>query len=165
LAIYLAGGPGQSSLIAATGQGGPCYINKDSKSTTLNPWSWNSKVNVLYIDQPAQTGYSYDALVNGTLDQLSGVYTPQTFTSIPPFTPNSTHLYGTFPSQSTAGTANNSLHVAHAMFDFTQVWINEYDSSSILNFADRERFPKYDTRNNKISLWTNSVSDQSRIMD
>jgi carboxypeptidase D len=129
LAIYLAGGPGQSSLIAATGQGGPCFINEDSKGTRLNPWSWNNKVNVLYIDQPAQTGYSYDTLVNGTLDQLRNEYTPQIFTSIPPFTPNSTHLYGTIPSQSPAGTANSSLQVAYTLYDFTQVWINEYDLS------------------------------------
>lgn len=128
MAIYLAGGPGQSSLIAATGQGGPCYINRDSNSTTLNPWSWNNKVNVLYIDQPAQTGYSYDTLVNGTLDQLTGIITPQTFSTVPPFTPNSTHLYGTFPSQSYTATANNSLFVAKSLYDFSQVWVNECGS-------------------------------------
>lgn len=127
LAIYIAGGPGESSLLAATGQGGPCYVNDDSNSTTLNPWSWNNKVNMLYIDQPAQTGYSYDTLVSGTLNQLTGLYTPHVFSSSHSFQENSTVLYGTFPSQSPMGTANNSMHVAHALYQFAQVWVNEYD--------------------------------------
>ena len=112
-------------MIAATGQGGPCYIKNDSNSTVLNPWSWNNKVNVLYVDQPVQTGYSYDTLVNGTLDQITGIYTPQVFPANPPFTANSTLLYGTFPSQLTSGSANNSVQAAKALYQFTQAWINE----------------------------------------
>jgi len=27
-------------------ENGPCYITSDSKSTTLNPWSWNNEVNI-----------------------------------------------------------------------------------------------------------------------
>jgi carboxypeptidase C (cathepsin A) len=51
LAIWLNGGPGGSSLMGALSENGPCFINNDSNSTYLNPWSWNSElfksVNVL----------------------------------------------------------------------------------------------------------------------
>ena len=53
LTIYQAGGPGESSTgPALSGESGPCIVNIDSKSTTINPWSFNEHSNVLYIDQP-----------------------------------------------------------------------------------------------------------------
>lgn len=113
-------------MFGMTGQGGPCIINDDANSTSLNPWSFNNEANVLYIDQPAQAGFSYDVLVNGTLDLLSGTYTPRDFSAgvgIP--TPNDTLLVGTFPSQLSTQTANNSEQAAHALYHFTQAWVNE----------------------------------------
>jgi hypothetical protein len=69
LSIYLAGGPGDSSTFAAAdGESGPCLVNADANSTSINPFSFNNHVNMLYIDQPVQTGFSYDSLINGTFD-------------------------------------------------------------------------------------------------
>lgn len=42
-------GPGSSSMIGLFQENGPCSVNHDSNSTTLNPWSWNQEVNMLYI--------------------------------------------------------------------------------------------------------------------
>jgi carboxypeptidase C (cathepsin A) len=74
LAIYLAGGPGEaSSYSALASESGPCYVNPNGTDTVINPWSFNNHVNMLYVDQPSQTGFSYDVLTNGTLnveDQL-----------------------------------------------------------------------------------------------
>ncbi|KAF1352374.1 secreted carboxypeptidase-like protein [Delphinella strobiligena] len=67
LAIWLNGGPGGSSLMGALSENGPCFVNADSNSTYLNPWSWNNEVNILYIDQPNQVGYSYDIPTNISL--------------------------------------------------------------------------------------------------
>lgn len=50
--VYLAGGPGESSLYGVTNDGGPCYVLDDSNSTVSNPWSWNENSNMLYVDQP-----------------------------------------------------------------------------------------------------------------
>ncbi|KAF6527310.1 hypothetical protein HZS61_010354 [Fusarium oxysporum f. sp. conglutinans] len=55
--IYIGGGPGSSSFDNTNGF--PCSVNADSNSTTLNDISWNKHVNMLYIDQPLGTGFSF----------------------------------------------------------------------------------------------------------
>ena len=55
---WLTGGPGCSSMLALFGENGPCTINKDGKSTTLNKYSWTNNANMFWIDQPPGTGFS-----------------------------------------------------------------------------------------------------------
>eukprot|EP00413_Alexandrium_margalefii_P021641 CAMPEP_0204565278 /NCGR_PEP_ID=MMETSP0661-20131031/35378_1 /ASSEMBLY_ACC=CAM_ASM_000606 /TAXON_ID=109239 /ORGANISM="Alexandrium margalefi, Strain AMGDE01CS-322" /LENGTH=482 /DNA_ID=CAMNT_0051573011 /DNA_START=65 /DNA_END=1513 /DNA_ORIENTATION=+ len=57
LVMWLTGGPGCSSQLALLAENGPCNVNKDG-TTTKNPYSWNSKANVMWVDQPAGTGFS-----------------------------------------------------------------------------------------------------------
>ena len=47
LSIWMNGGPGSSSMIGLFQENGPCHVNADSNSTTLNPWSWNKEVSVI----------------------------------------------------------------------------------------------------------------------
>jgi cathepsin A (carboxypeptidase C) len=57
LVLWLTGGPGCSSEVALFGENGPCTT--DGSNTTKNPYSWNTKANLLYVDQPTGTGFSY----------------------------------------------------------------------------------------------------------
>lgn len=57
--MWMTGGPGCSSEVALFGENGPCSVNEAGSATIPNKFSWNSKANVLYIDQPAGTGFSY----------------------------------------------------------------------------------------------------------
>lgn len=127
LAIWLNGGPGGSSLIGALSENGPCFVANDSKTTYLNPWSWNNEANLLYIDQPTQVGYSYDVLTNVTVDLANeggienGGITPTDFSEGVPET-NNTFLVGTSSSQNLSNTANSTQHAAVALWHFAQTW-------------------------------------------
>ncbi|CAJ0935341.1 unnamed protein product, partial [Mesorhabditis belari] len=60
LAIYLAGGPGCTSVGEAFQEMGPFYANFGGDSLYENVYAWNARANVLYIDTPIGTGFSYD---------------------------------------------------------------------------------------------------------
>mmetsp|Transcript_29880 Transcript_29880/g.54929 ORF Transcript_29880/g.54929 Transcript_29880/m.54929 type:complete len:637 (-) Transcript_29880:854-2764(-) len=59
LVIWLTGGPGCSSSLALLSENGPCSVESDGSTTTVNPYSWTESANVLWLDQPADVGYSY----------------------------------------------------------------------------------------------------------
>ncbi|PLW23121.1 hypothetical protein PCASD_15248 [Puccinia coronata f. sp. avenae] len=59
LILWLNGGPGSSSMIGLFQENGPCRIKLDSRGFDPNPESWNENANMIYIDQPIGTGYSY----------------------------------------------------------------------------------------------------------
>jgi carboxypeptidase C (cathepsin A) len=59
LVIWLQGGPGSSSLFGLFIENGPLKINPNNLTTTENPYSWNKKANLMFIDNPAGTGFSY----------------------------------------------------------------------------------------------------------
>ena len=57
LLIWLNGGPGSSSMMGLFLENGPYWIANDGSLHTKNA-SWNNKYDVLYVDQPAGTGFS-----------------------------------------------------------------------------------------------------------
>lgn len=59
LIVWLTGGPGCSSTLALLTENGPCTVNPDGQSTTVNPHSWTETAHVLWLDQPAGVGFSY----------------------------------------------------------------------------------------------------------
>ncbi|KAI3327522.1 carboxypeptidase S1 [Xylariaceae sp. AK1471] len=141
LTIWLNGGPGSSSMLGLFAENGPCYVNPDSNSTTLSEWSWNNEVNMLYIDQPVQVGFSYDVLKNFTYDLISEEFAPLD-SSDPVPEQNTTLLVGTFPSNNRSMTAQGTRNAAIAMWHFAQTWFQE--------------FPAYHPNDSRISLATES---------
>lgn len=145
-AIWLNGGPGASSLLGMLSENGPCWINEDSKTVDYNEWSWNNMVNMLYIDQPTQVGFSYDEVTNCTLRQGEQakdepVIQPADFTEGLPEL-NWTTLAGSFGTQKSSHTANSTAQAAHVMWHFAQTWFTE--------------FPEYRPKDDSFSLWAES---------
>ncbi|KAF2659029.1 alpha/beta-hydrolase [Lophiostoma macrostomum CBS 122681] len=142
LSIWMNGGPGSSSLLAAFQENGPCWVNADSNSTYLNEWSWNNEVNMLYIDQPVQVGLSYDVLTNITLNLADeGTVEVADFSNGVP-EQNNTFYVGTYGSQNNQTTTRGTENSARALWNFAQVWFQE--------------FPGYKPNDNRISIATES---------
>ncbi|KAF8579884.1 serine carboxypeptidase [Ramaria rubella] len=57
--LWANGGPGCSSSLGVFMEQGPCRVDKGANATTFNPYSWNAKANVFFIDQPIGVGWSY----------------------------------------------------------------------------------------------------------
>ncbi|PPJ53893.1 hypothetical protein CBER1_04600 [Cercospora berteroae] len=137
LVIWINGGPGSSSMLGLLAENGPCTVNSDSNSTTLNPWSWNNEANVLYLDQPVGVGFSFDTRRNITQDIVSGNATFLNATDPIP-QQNSTFLVGTWSSLDNTTTSFGSTAAAGAAWHFLQTWTQE--------------FPHYKPKNKGISL-------------
>lgn len=60
--FYLAGGPGMSSQRSAFREFGPIQIKLKDKTYTAteNVWSWNYYAHIVFVDQPAGVGFSYN---------------------------------------------------------------------------------------------------------
>ena len=150
LGIYLAGGAGESSTYSAfASETGPCYVNVDGNDTTINPWSFNNYVNMLYIDQPVQTGFSYDSLTNGTFNLETQLVIPHEYDGPTTAQINVTTSVGTFPSQNLYHLTNTTVSSARALWHFAEHWLSS--------------FPGYRTSSNKLSVWGNSYGGYCKL--
>lgn len=98
-------------------------------------------VNMLYLDQPAQVGFSYDTLTNVTRNLVADENTILNATDPIP-EQNATLLVGTYASQDGNRTAFGTVNAAIAAWHFLQAWVQE--------------FPEYMPNDNRISLATES---------
>jgi carboxypeptidase C (cathepsin A) len=58
--IWLNGGPGTSSHLGNFMEIGPIFIMADG-TKVVNKYSWNTKYNIMFVDNPIAVGYSYAA--------------------------------------------------------------------------------------------------------
>ncbi|OJD22821.1 hypothetical protein ACJ73_05831 [Blastomyces percursus] len=137
LSIFFNGGPGAASDLGLFVENGPCRILNDSKTSEPNEYSWNKYSNMLYVDQPVQTGFSYDNITKGVLDLLTGEI-------IPGGEPNGTRIAGAFSSQNVKQTANTTENAAVQFWYFLQAWTGSFDKYT----AGRENFSMH--------MWTES---------
>ncbi|KAJ5275762.1 hypothetical protein N7524_001915 [Penicillium chrysogenum] len=59
LTLWMNGGPGSSSMMGLFQENGPCLINEHGNGTVHNPWGWSRNSSLLFVDQPADVGWSY----------------------------------------------------------------------------------------------------------
>jgi carboxypeptidase C (cathepsin A) len=96
-----------------------------SYGTQARMWGWDRSSNIIYIDQPAQVGLSYDVLTTLSHDLLANKFYPP---SAEPTgsTPAYAYLNGTFSSQRSYATANTTQIAAHAVWHFLQTFLASF---------------------------------------
>ncbi|XAR72139.1 Carboxypeptidase C [Bertholletia excelsa] len=70
--IWLTGGPGCSSELALFYENGPFKIEKNL-SLVWNKYGWDKASNLLYVDQPTGTGFSYSSDIRDFRHEEKGV--------------------------------------------------------------------------------------------
>ncbi|CAK4084656.1 unnamed protein product [Aphanomyces euteiches] len=96
--IWLTGGPGCSSMLALLVENGPCSVN-DDLTLKSNPYSWNEKANIMWIDQPAGVGFSYgDMSEYDTNEEMVGNdmyhFLQEFFQTHPEYAKNDFYVFG-----------------------------------------------------------------------
>ncbi|GJP84354.1 hypothetical protein CLOP_g14415 [Closterium sp. NIES-67] len=61
LVLWLTGGPGCSSAFALLYENGPYNINSDGTTLSWNDNGWDMVSNIIFLDQPVGTGFSYSS--------------------------------------------------------------------------------------------------------
>jgi hypothetical protein len=80
---------------------------------------------MLYIDQPTQTGFSYDVLTNGTIEEVNSPFlvTPVEPGDVHALELNTTYLLGTFASQNPKHVVDTAADAAEVAWHFMQTWM------------------------------------------
>ncbi|KAJ3063879.1 hypothetical protein HK102_008358, partial [Quaeritorhiza haematococci] len=77
---------------------GPCQVLPGGNGTKPNPHSWNSNANILFLDQPVGTGFSYSEHggPSDTPEAAEDVYTffQLFFTRFPEYANLDFHIFG-----------------------------------------------------------------------
>ncbi|KAJ1962379.1 hypothetical protein GGI12_002681, partial [Dipsacomyces acuminosporus] len=96
LILWTNGGPGCSSFTGLLTELGPCRVRKDGNGTDYNPYSWNDKAHVIFIDQPLNVGFSYGRHVDNSYDAGKDVdaFLRLFYHAFPEYSNSKLHLFG-----------------------------------------------------------------------
>ncbi|CAH0038437.1 unnamed protein product [Clonostachys solani] len=127
LTIWINGGPGSSSMIGLWQEMGPCGVDFDGNLYD-NPYAWNNVTNMIYIDQPTTTGFSYSIPVSGYKDSNSGDLVRLPNATCPDYADPST--CGTYNVFDTTLTANSTPAAAPNFYKTLQAFTGAFPQYS-----------------------------------
>ncbi|CAO3625987.1 unnamed protein product [Cunninghamella echinulata] len=93
--LWLAGGPGCSSIMPSLAWIGPCRVNLEGNNTTPSSYHWNKHANLLFLDQPIGTGFSFGlSKVSQSSEAVKQVYAflQAFFKTLPQYTPSTSFI-------------------------------------------------------------------------
>lgn len=136
--LWLNGGPGCSSLEGLLFENGPAIVQSDL-SLKRNPWSWNNKANVIYLDQPVNAGYSYSQnSVSTTTAASKDVYAFLSlfFHSFPKYQKTEFHIAGeSYGGHYIPVFASDILRAQNRIFNLTSVLIGNGLTDPLTQYA------------------------------
>ena len=110
LVIWLQGGPGGSSLVALFLENGPYKTDKNG-NLEKNPFSWHTNANLMFVDQPAGTGFSYTENYERTDEDIANdfhLFLSKFFDRYPQYKENDLYIFGeSFAGKYIPSIANN----------------------------------------------------------
>ncbi|KAJ3071080.1 hypothetical protein HDU98_005864 [Podochytrium sp. JEL0797] len=144
--LWINGGPGCSSNLGLFMELGPCRVDPGGNSTSFNPHAWNTKANLLFLDQPVGVGFSYEKpghVVGDTETAATEVdiFFQLLFYNLPEYSRSPVHLFGEsygghyipaigrkiFRENKAAPTKNpNRIHINLASLGIGNGWVRPY---------------------------------------
>ncbi|KAG9229722.1 Alpha/Beta hydrolase protein [Amylocarpus encephaloides] len=126
LTVWINGGPGSSSMIGLFEENGPCRVDIHG-NVYDNPYSWSNVSNMLYIDHPAQVGFSYSTPVNGYMDESTGLIITLPDLTCPDHAGDTCATYS-YPNLT--NTANSTINAAPSFWKTIQGFMGAFPQYS-----------------------------------
>lgn len=118
-------------MIGLFQENGPCGVDANG-SVYNNPYSWSNASNMLYIDQPVQTGFSYSIPVPGYVDSETSNVISLPSTSCPDYAAGLS--CGTYSYPNISLTANSTDNAAPNFYRALQGFMGAFPQYSRESF-------------------------------